>query len=120
MVSPVASAATAASCSDACRAHASTTALRTWSWSERIGSSRLSAPATSAALRVMHARDCLELGRLLLRGGVVQEVPAADLRASEVLEEARLAERRVDLDVKMKSRVGRAVRRRLVQHHHVR
>src|SRR5438128_4072696 len=93
------------------------------SWSARIGSRRLSAPPNSAVPGVVHARDGAQLGGLLLWRGVIQKVPPADLRAGEVLEEARLAQGRVDLDVKMEPRVGRPppppVRRRLVQHHHV-
>src|SRR5919106_3201159 len=102
MVSPPpVSWATAASSSAACRAHASTTASRTRSCRERRDWSRRSAPDTSAPvlLCVVHARDGLELRGLLLGSGVVQEVAAADLRAGEILEEARLAQGGMNLDV---------------------
>src|SRR5512143_1959518 len=68
----------------------------------------------------MDARDGLKLSRLLLRGRVVEEVAAADLRAGEILEEARLAQRGMNLDVEVKSRRRLSLGGRLVQHHHVR
>src|SRR5215207_5558178 len=60
-----------------------------------------------------------QLGRLLLGGGVAQKVPAADLGAGEVLQEVRPAERRVELDVEVETRIIPAVGRRLMQRHHV-
>src|SRR5690349_17964208 len=117
---PSPSDATAARRSRPCPAHASTTAPRMRSCTARIGSSRCAASLTSAPLRVVHARDRPQLGRRVLRGGVVQEVAAADLRASEVLEQPGLAQRRMDLNMKVKSGVGRSIGGRLVQHHHVR
>src|SRR5207247_11435450 len=91
------------------------TEARMRSWSASIGSRRVSTPTTSASLRVVCARDRLELGGLFLRSGVVQEIPAADLRAGEVLEEAWLAKRRVDLAVEMGSWRRRAGGGRLVE-----
>src|SRR6266487_479947 len=80
------------------------------SCSARMGSSRCAASVTSTTLCEVHARDRLQLRRRVFRGGVVQEVAAADLRAREVLEQARLAQRRVDLNMEMKTGMGRSVR----------
>src|SRR5260370_924708 len=100
------------------------------SWSARIGSTRRSAVSTSAgiafaapprppppfaAVFIVHARDRLQLGGLLLGRGVVQKVAAPDFGAGEVLEQSLLAQRRVNLDVKVKARI-RAIGGRLVQH----
>src|SRR5437867_3390967 len=109
-----------ASCSGAWPAHASTTAARIRSWIERSGSRRLLAASTLGAQRVVHARDRPQLGRLLLRGRVVQKIPSSDLRTGEVLEEPRFAQRRMDLDVKVEAGTGRPVGGRVVQHHHIR
>jgi hypothetical protein len=68
----------------------------------------------------VRVRDGLQLGGLLLRRGVVEEVASPDLRTAQILEQARLAQRRMDLDVEVEPVVCRAVGRRLVQHHHVR
>src|SRR5437763_15941861 len=87
------------------------------SCSARMGSSRCAASVTSTTLGVVHARDRLQLRRRVFRGGVAQEVAGADLRTREVLEQARLAQRGVELNMKMESRVGRSVRGRLMQHH---
>src|SRR5205823_6426019 len=91
---------------------------------ERIGSSNASAAvgvaATSSTLRVMHARDHSQLGGLFLGSGVVEKVSTANLRAREILEETWFAQRWMDLDVKVKSRMVLSVCRRLVEHHHVR
>src|SRR2546427_12244814 len=104
--SPAASEATAASSSDVCRVHAATTASRMRSCSARMGSSRCAASVTSTTLAVVHARDRLQLGRRGLGGGVVQEVAAADLRAREVLEQPRLAQRRGELNYENKNGSG--------------
>src|SRR5207249_860301 len=117
MVSP-ASPAVAASCSGACLVHASTTASRIDSCSARIGSRSFDALLTPAPLRVVDSRDRPQLPGFLLGRRVVQKIPAPDLGAGEVLEKARFAQRWVDLDVEVETRI-RAVRGRLVQHHHV-
>src|ERR1043166_10000754 len=90
MVSPSASPATAAS-SAAGRANASSTPARIRSWRARIGASSPSAPGMLCLLPVMHARYGAQLGGLLLRRRVVEEVAPADLGAGEVLEQPRLA-----------------------------
>src|SRR5258708_4363442 len=119
MVSLSASPATAASSSASWRSHASRTPALIRSWSATIGASRASAPAILRLLPVVHARNGAQLGGLLLRSGVVEEIAAADLGPREVLEQPRLPERRIDLDVEVEPGVGRAVRRRLVEDHHV-
>src|SRR5881396_143510 len=88
------------------------------SWTDRIGSSRLSGPVTSPPLGVMDVRHRLQLGGLLLGRSVVEKVPASDFGAGEVLEQSRLAQRRMNLDVKVKAWI-RAIGGRLVQHHDV-
>src|ERR1041385_2513527 len=118
MVSPSASPATAAS-SPAGRVDAWSTPARIRSWSARMGARSPSPPSILRRLPVMHARDGAQLGGLLLRRRVVEEVAPADLRAREVLEQPRLAERRQDLDVEVEAGVDRSAGRRLVEHHHV-
>src|SRR5438876_11605947 len=88
------------------------------SCSARIGSRSFDALLTSAPLRVVDRRDRPQLRGFLLGRRVIQKIAAPDLRAGEVLEETRLAQWRVDLDVKMETGI-RVVCGRLVQHHHV-
>src|ERR1043166_1744088 len=119
MVSPAASPEAPASASALSRAKASSTPARIRSWSARIGSSSCSGWAISAALLVVPGGDGPELRGFLLGRRVVEEVPAADLGAGQVLQQTRLPERRKDLDVEVKARIGAAIGRRLVQDHHV-
>src|SRR5262245_5932938 len=68
---------------------------------------------------VMSRRDCLQLCRLGFGRGVVEEIASADLGSGEVLEQARLSQRRMDLNVEVKSRSG-GLRWPVVEDHDVR
>src|SRR5213079_1649786 len=100
-----------ASCSDACRSHASTTASRIAACKDWIGSNRrpasviaIAAPSPPphhaavpsrrpfAAVFVVNRRDGLQLRRLFLGRRVVEKISAADFGSGEILEQARLAE----------------------------
>src|ERR1041384_4292778 len=106
MVSPSPSPATAASASVSWRSNASTTAARIRRGTARIGSSSARGSAISTPLGVVHAGDGPQLGGLLLRRRIVEEVAAADLRPGEVLLQPGLPERRMDLDVEVERGVG--------------
>src|ERR1043166_4964820 len=99
MVSPSPSPATAASASVSLRSNASTTAARIRRCTARIGSSRARGSAISGPRGVVHAGDGPQLGGLLLRRRVVEEVAAAALRPGEGLLQPGLPERRVGLDL---------------------
>ena len=60
-----------------------------------------------------------QFSRFFLGRGVAQETASADFGAGEILQQIRFAQRRMDLDVKMKTVVSDAIGRRLVQDHHV-
>src|SRR5215510_14400720 len=68
---------------------------------------------------VMSRRDGLQLCRLGFGRGVVEEIAAADLGTGEVLEQARLSQRRMNLNVEVISRSG-TLRGPVVQDHDVR
>src|SRR5262245_36344325 len=70
-------------------------------------------------LFVMNLRLCAQLGRLLFRRRVAQEIAAADLRSRQVLHQVRASQRRMELDVEMEPAVIAPVGRRLVQRHHI-
>src|SRR2546428_6414479 len=70
------------------------------SWTDRIGSSRLSGPVTSPPLGVVDVRNRLQLRGFLFGRRVVQKISTTDLRAREILEESGFAQRRVGIDGK--------------------
>src|SRR5262249_48803914 len=59
---------------------------------------------------VMHVWQIPQLVRLLFRQSVAKEIASADFRACKIFQEARLAKRRLELNVKMKPVVDFAVR----------
>src|SRR6185312_6946790 len=67
---------------------------------------------------VMRTACCDELRRLLFRGRVAEEVPAADLRPGEVLEQVRSAQRRMEFDVEMEP-FDASIERGLMERHHI-
>src|SRR6266508_170321 len=68
----------------------------------------------------MNLRLRAQLGRLLFRRRVAQEIAAADLGAGQILQQVRAPQRRMKLDVEMEPAVVVPVGRRLVQRHHIR
>ena len=57
----------------------------------------------SRTLLVVHAGKLSKFLRLVFRQCITQKIAAADLRASEVLQQAGLAQRRMKLDMEMKA-----------------
>src|SRR4051794_10034747 len=88
------------------------------SCSARIGSRSVRASAMCLVF-VVHTGKRLELGSFLLRRRIVEKVSAADLGASEVLQQAWLSQWRMDLDVEVKLRLGSCMHRGLVESHYV-
>src|SRR5689334_17444870 len=60
-------------------------------------------------LFIVNIRSTAKLFGFFFRGGVAQEVPAADFRTRQILEQIRLTQWRMKLDVKVKARVVAAV-----------
>src|SRR5436190_14590696 len=128
IVSPSSSRAIAAIDSIDMRSHASTTVCRIISWRRFSGSSSdcnfeeldMVNERNSSPLSVVHARQRPQLSGLLFRRSITQKISAADLGSGEILQEIRPAQRRMKLDVKMKVAIIAAIRRRLMQRHHVR
>src|SRR5215203_2022464 len=102
MVSPSASRSTAASISTDCRSADATTASRIRACRSRIGSSNDSASRMRLYLVVNVGHRAQLLG-LRFRTGVAEEVAAANLGSGQVLQQVRLAEWRMALDVKVES-----------------
>src|SRR6185295_12456305 len=90
------------------------------SCSASIGCRNLATSDIPVRLLVVNVRQRLKLRRLLFRRSIVEKISSTDLRAGEVLQETGFAQRRMNLDVKMKAALIRTVRGRLVQDHHVR
>src|SRR5262245_59115507 len=67
----------------------------------------------------MHVRQIPQLVRLLFRQGVAKEIATADFRTCKIFQEARLAQRRMELNVKMKTVVDFAVSGGMMQSHDV-
>src|SRR5687767_600692 len=89
-------------------------ASRTRSCMGRIGSSstrgsRMRVPGPSSgevrdvAYTIMDGRECEQFGRVCLGSRIAQKVTAADFWARQILQQVRLARRRVALDVEMKA-----------------
>src|SRR6185503_9018783 len=100
------------------RSVAETTSSRTWSCSSRMASSRCRASRMTSL--VMDIRKGQQLRCLCFGQRIAQEIATADLRTCEVLQEVRFAERRVALDVEMKSGIVGVVSGRLMQREDVR
>src|SRR5512146_1067651 len=109
MVSPGCSEATADRLSVSWRSQARTTASRIRSWIARMGSSSAATSGIVAALAVVRIRHGTQLRGLLFRGGVVQEITAADFGTREILEQSRFAQRGMDLHVEVEARIADAV-----------
>src|SRR6187402_1147563 len=101
MVSPASCRSTAVRASSDCCSVAATTRSRTALCSARSGSRNA---RTSPMLRlVVHGCGGSQLLRLRFRPGVAQEVTAADFRTGQILEQVRLAQRRVAFDVEVEA-----------------
>ena len=74
--------------------------------------------STHAGAEVVRTAGSGQLGGLLFRRRVAQEVAAADLGPGQVLEQVRPAQRRMELDVEVESS-DVLLQRRLVKRHHV-
>src|SRR5829696_1736978 len=97
------------------RSQASTTARRTSArssetvviagsaWTLEPGANRT---PPSPMPPVVHSGQLAQLGGLLLRRRVAQEISAADLRAGEVLQQVRLPKGRVELDVEVEAGIS--------------
>src|SRR2546423_636587 len=110
------------------RSHASTTVCRIISWRRFSGSTSdcnfeeldMVNERNSSPLSVVHAGQRPQLSGLLCRRITTQKISAADLGSGEILEEIRPAQRRMNLDVKMKVAIIAAIGRRLMQRQNVR
>src|SRR4051812_17634396 len=118
MVSPGSSRSTAARASMACRSVAATTASRTRLCHSSTGSRRARGSGMSSSA-VVNGWKGEQFRRFGLGKGVTQEVAAANLGTGKVLQELGLAQRRVTLDVKVKSAIVALVRGRLMECQHV-
>src|SRR5688572_2670012 len=101
MVSPGSSRSTAASASIRCCSVAVTMVSRRCACSAHSGDS--SACGSRMAHLVVDGRHGSQLLCLRLRTGVAQKIAAADLGTGEVLQQMRLPQRRMTLDVKVKA-----------------
>src|SRR2546423_1000382 len=110
------------------RSHASTTVCRIISWRRFSGSTSdcnfeeldMVNERNSSPLSVVHAGRPPHLAAFLSGGSIPKKFPAADRGSGEILKEIRPAQRRINLDVKMKVAIIAATRRRLMQRHNVR
>src|SRR6266850_7589829 len=68
---------------------------------------------------VMYIELCAQFVRLFFRRSVTQEIPTANFRSGEVLQQVRLSQGRVKLYMKMETTVVAAFHRSLVQWHDI-
>ena len=76
--------------------------------------------AEDAGGRPTLARIRTQFGGLFLRRSVAEEIAAADLWSSQILQQVRLAQWWMELDMEMKTAVVATISRGLVQWHDVR
>src|SRR5689334_14366413 len=89
------------------------------SWSSGSRNARTSGKSRPRRRLVVNIRKRPQFFCFLFRQGIAEEVAAADLGTRQILQEVRLAQWRMELDMKMKRAVIRPVGWSLVEGHYI-